>query len=55
MTATGRHSDLQARLAAQCEQLNLRQMPGFKVGGKGLARGSVLVEYAPWKGGPKYN
>ncbi|WIE48320.1 hypothetical protein [Pseudomonas sp. GM17] len=48
-------SNLQARLTAQCKQLNLRQMPGFKVDDKGLARGSVLVEYAPWKGGPKYN
>ncbi len=48
-------SDLQARLTAQCKQMNLRQMPGFKVGDKGLARGSVLVEYAPWKGGPQHN
>ncbi len=35
--------------------MNLRQMPGFKVGDKGLARGNVLVGYAPWKGGPKHN
>ncbi|QLL16057.1 hypothetical protein [Pseudomonas chlororaphis] len=48
-------SDLQARLTAQCKQMNLRQMPGFKVGDKGLARGNVLVEYAPWKGGPQHN
>ncbi|AZE12076.1 hypothetical protein C4K10_3799 [Pseudomonas chlororaphis subsp. aureofaciens] len=48
-------SDLQARLTAQCKQINLRQMPGFKVGDKGLARGNVLVEYAPWKGGPQHN
>ncbi|OLF53289.1 hypothetical protein [Pseudomonas chlororaphis] len=47
-------SALQARLTAQCKQINLRQMPGFALDETGLAHGSVMVEYAPWKGGSQH-
>ncbi|MCV4271246.1 hypothetical protein OH710_01205 [Pseudomonas capsici] len=45
--------DLQARLSAQCKQMNLRQLPGFMVNPQGMAEGIVRVEYMPWKGGPR--
>ncbi|MBI6853948.1 hypothetical protein YA0002_14325 [Pseudomonas cichorii] len=45
--------DLQARLSAQCKQMNLRQLPGFTVNPQGMAEGIVRVEYMPWKGGPQ--
>ncbi|RMQ50101.1 hypothetical protein ALQ04_02330 [Pseudomonas cichorii] len=45
--------DLQARLSAQCKQMNLRQLPGFTLDPHGVAEGTVRVEYMPWKGGPQ--
>ncbi|MFJ4143661.1 hypothetical protein [Pseudomonas sp. NPDC089734] len=46
-------ADLQARLIAQCKQMNLKQLPGFSVDPQGVATGRVRVEYMPWKGGPQ--
>ena len=41
--------ELQKALATQCAQLDLRQMPGFRVGEDGLAKRAVFVDYLPWK------
>lgn len=41
--------ELQKALATQCAQLDLRQMPGFRVGEDGLAKRAVFVNYLPWK------
>ncbi|WP_129405700.1 hypothetical protein [Pseudomonas protegens] len=43
---------LRQRLTQRCQQLDLRQMPGFVSQPDGLSRGEVLVEYMPWRGGP---
>lgn len=48
-------SALQQRLASQCQQLDLRQMPGFATGPEGLAQGFVSVDYSPWMNGARAN
>ncbi|MCE4057280.1 hypothetical protein [Pseudomonas sp. Au-Pse12] len=45
-------NQLRNRVTQLCEQLDLRQMPGFVGQPDGLSRGEALVEYMPWCGGP---
>lgn len=40
---------LQKVLATQCLQLDLQQMPGFRVGENGVTHRVVFVDYLPWK------
>lgn len=42
---------LQAELNRHCMALDLANLPGFKAGSEGVAKGYSELEYAPWKVG----
>ena len=42
---------MQSRLSEQCKQLDISQMPGFKVDEKGVSNGTAFFDYSPWMAG----